>query len=118
VTPTNWTTDRARELRRDSTDAERLLWRVLRDRQFISHKFRRQHPIGRYIVDFVCLDRRLVVELDGAHHADQQEYDADRTAWLQSEGYEVLRFSNREVLTQLESVQQAVWLALEGAPSP
>ena len=118
VTPTDIQTGRARELRRNSTDAERRVWRALRDRQFAEHKFRRQHPLGRYIVDFVCLDRLLVIEVDGGHHAEQQDYDDVRDAWLRSEGFRVLRFSNREVLTALESVKEAVWMALGDTPHP
>lgn len=115
-------TGRARRLRRDSTDAERRLWSVLRARRSTTHKFRRQEPIGRYIVDFVCFERRLIVEVDGAHHYERPEDDAVRTAWLRNEGFKVLRFSNREVLIELESVKDAVWRALEGEgagrPSP
>ena len=92
--------------------------RVLRHRQFTQHKFRRQHPLGRYIVDFVCLERLLVIEVDGGHHADQEEYDEARDCWLRGEGFLVLRFSDREVLTELDGVKQAVWSALAGYPSP
>ena len=111
-------TNRARELRRNSTDAERRLWRALRDRQFAAHKFRRQHPIGRFFVDFVCLDRMLIIEVDGGQHYDNPEDDAARTAWLHGEGFEVLRFSDREMLTELESVKTEIWRVLEGHPSP
>ena len=102
--------DRARRLRRDSTDAERLLWRHLRDRVAIGAKVRRQHPIGPYVVDFVCLDRKLVIEIDGGQHGGAN--DARRTAWLESEGYAVLRFWNNEMLEQTESVLSAIREAL------
>ena len=73
---------RARRLRRDSTDAERVLWRLLRNRLLAGWKFRRQAPIGRYIVDFVSLEGRVVVELDGSQHMGPAEYDEERTRWL------------------------------------
>jgi len=97
------------------TDAERALWRHLRSRQLSGHKFRRRQQLGPYIVDFVCLGNRLVIELDGGQHADQNqsEYDSQRTDWLQQNGYRVLRFWNHEVLQNLDSVRQAVYLALQ-----
>ena len=84
--------DRARELRKTPTEAERLLWKYLRRRQLIGHRFRRQYPIGSYIVDFFCFEERLAIELDGGHHSQQTEYDTERTAFLESEGVRVLRF--------------------------
>src|SRR3546814_2302829 len=89
----------ARRLRRDQTTAERRLWSRLRDRQLEGHKFRRQVPRGRFVVDFACLDSWLVVELDGGQHADpfQTKDDRKRTAWLEAEGYRVLRFWNHEI---------------------
>ena len=93
---------RARRLRVQQTDAERRLWFLLRDRRLNGAKFRRQVPIGNYIVDFVCQDAKLVVELDGSQHADQTSYDATRTDWLKSVGYCVLRFWNND-LTQDEA---------------
>ena len=90
------------------TDAERALWGVLRSRQLQGFKFRRQHPIGKFVVDFVCLERKLILELDGGHHAEQIEADAERTAFLESLGFRVLRFWNNEVLTELEGVAQQV----------
>ncbi len=80
--PTN-NIDKARTLRRKSTDAEKLLWKHLRMRQIGSWKFRRQQPLGEYIVDFVCLEKKLIVELDGGQHTDTMEYDTARTSWLQ-----------------------------------
>ncbi len=110
-------TDRARNLRQRSTDAERLLWRHLRDRQLAGLKFRRQHPLGSFIVDFVCLEHRLVVELDGGQHATRQQADAHREAFLMELGYRILRFWNNEVLGNTESVLEAiVETAQSGAP--
>jgi very-short-patch-repair endonuclease len=108
-------TDRAKakQLRRDSTDAERLLWRHLRRYQIDGHKFRRQQPIGIYIVDFVCFKNKLVIELDGGQHAEQVNNDNTRTVGLESQGFRVLRFWNNQVLTEVEAVKAAIWEALE-----
>lgn len=106
-------TRRARELRVRPTDAERRLWHALRDRGVDGHKFRRQRVIGDYIVDFVCLDGWLVVEVDGNHHAEQTAYDAARDRWLSGQGFRVLRFSDRDVLTELDAVLAVIWDALE-----
>ena len=112
-------TSRARQLRRDSTDAERLLWGTVRDRQLAGYKFRRQTPIGRYIVDFVCRERRLIIELDGGQHQRQVDYDQKRTEFLESLGYRVLRIWNHNALTDLESVADAILLQLrKEGPSP
>ncbi|MGO9770983.1 MAG: endonuclease domain-containing protein [Roseiarcus sp.] len=94
---------RARDMRRTLTDAERKLWYALRDRRLQTVKFRRQAPIGFYIADFLCVQHRQVVEVDGSQHA-QSSRDAARDAWLQREGYRVLRFWNHDVLTARESV--------------
>jgi very-short-patch-repair endonuclease len=80
------------------------------------HKFRRQRPVGSYIVDFVCLERRVVVEVDGGQHNERRFLDAQRDAWLCSEGYEVLRFWNNEVLTQIDGVKEAIFQALTKPP--
>ncbi|HYY26228.1 MAG TPA: DUF559 domain-containing protein [Candidatus Udaeobacter sp.] len=109
-------TTRARTLRNNPTDAERLLWHYLRLRQIGGHKFRRQRPIGPYIVDFVCLEKQIVVEVDGGQHTQQEPYDARRDAWLRSEGFVVLRLWDHEVLTQVNDVMQVIWAALS-APS-
>ena len=106
------TTHRARALRRNMTDAERLLWKHLRLRQAEGHKFRRQAPVGRYIVDFLCNERKLVVELDGGQHAERSESDAVRTSWLEAQGLTVLRFWDNEVLTAPEAVMSVIWQAL------
>jgi len=95
---------RARELRREQTPMESRLWQYLRYKRLGGLRFRRQHPIGRFIVDFCCPAHRLVIEIDGAPHAEQTEYDQSRTAWLEAHGYEVLRFANRDVRDNLDRV--------------
>ena len=105
--------ERARALRARPTDAERKLWEVLRNQQLAGHKFRRQAPIGRYIADFVCFERKLVVEVDGGQHAIDTEKDAARTAWLKFQGFCVLRFWNNDVLGNTEGVVQTICKALE-----
>jgi len=106
---------RARALRRDMTDAERRLWAALRHRRLRALKFRRQHPIGRFILDFACVEHRLVVEADGGQHADS-ESDARRTAWLESRGWRVLRFWNNDILSNPEGVQEAILQAVCATP--
>jgi very-short-patch-repair endonuclease len=81
-------------------------------KQMAGNRFRRQQPIGPYIVDFVCLEKRLVIELDGGQHAEQPEYDAERTAWLESQGFRVMRFWNNQVLEEIEIVKEAIWKEL------
>ena len=97
-------TSRARSLRRGLTDVERILWRALRDKQLGGHRFRRQHPIGRYIADFVCIEQKLVIELDGSQHQEQLDYDKKRTDFLQSQGWLVLRYWNNDILNNLDGV--------------
>ncbi|QAU25237.1 endonuclease domain-containing protein [Dyella sp. M7H15-1] len=110
---------RAQALRQNMTDAERLLWRHLRNRLFSEQKFRRQHEIDRYIVDFVCADAQLVVELDGGQHAEQVEKDQERTRRLKAMGYRVLRFWNDDVLKNTEAVLEVILGALaSAAPHP
>ena len=109
---------RTRTLRTHQTDAERALWRALRGRQFEGYKFRRQRPLGRYIVDFVCLEWGVIVELDGARHADQTRYDRARDAYLRGAGFSVLRFTDREALMELEGVTRAILHQLESIPGP
>lgn len=111
---------KARALRERSTEAERLLWSRLRDRRLSSHKFRRQHPLGPYVVDFACLARNLVVELDGGQHANAVEADARRTHWLEQQGFRVVRFWNNEVLDNTDGVLRVIAAALsgDGTPSP
>ena len=108
--------NRARELRNNLTDAERVLWRHIRLRQLGGHKFRRQRPVGPYIVDFICLEKRVVIEVDGGQHSEQKAYDDKRSAWLRSEGFTVLRFWDQEVLTQIDNVKEFIWHALREPP--
>jgi very-short-patch-repair endonuclease len=107
--------DFARRLRNQPTPAEKSLWRLLRAQQLHGHKFRRQVAIGPYVVDFVCLAARLIDELDGPQHEDPeaQEYDAKRTAWLQSVGYRVQRFRNHQLDEEIQSVVDEIAQALE-----
>ena len=99
-------TKRARELRKNMTDAERLLWSKLRRKQ-LGVKFRRQVPIGNYIVDFLCPAKKLIIELDGSQHIDS-EYDRKRDKFLESKGYTILRFWDNEVLKETEAVLQRI----------
>lgn len=107
----------ARELRRHMTDAERHLWRHLRRRNLAGAKFRRQHPIGPYVVDFVCLEHRLVVELDGGQHLGSAT-DAHRDAWLRAHGFQILRFWNDQALVQTEAVLERVFATLDTPDGP
>lgn len=113
--------DRARRMRREMTEAELKLWRILRNRSLVGIKFRRQVPIGNYIADFCCLDRRLIVEVDGGQHAELEVADAWRSRFLKQEGFRVLRFWNDQVLSGLEFAVTEILAAIseEGrAPSP
>jgi very-short-patch-repair endonuclease len=103
----------ARELRKAMTDAERKLWLGLRMRQLHGHKFRRQFAIGAYIVDFVCLDARLIVEVDGGQHAEEVYGDTARDAWLKFQNFRVLRYWNNQVLQELDAVMADIAGALE-----
>ena len=104
---------KARELRKNPTESERALWKHLRMRQLGGYKFRRQQPIGQYIVDFVSFEGRVVVELDGGQHSQQMDYDSKRTAWLEAQGYRVLRFWNTRVLQEIEAIKAVVLKVLE-----
>jgi very-short-patch-repair endonuclease len=106
-------TKTARELRRNLTDAESRLWQKLKRRQIATLKFRRQQPIGAFIVDFVCFERRVIVEVDGGQHAERVLYDEQRTRWLEAQGYLVLRFWNNDVLASTEAVAQAILDVME-----
>jgi len=115
----------ARQLRRMMTPAERKLWWHLREAQFAGSHFRRQAAIGRYFVDFCCHTNKLVIEVDGGSHAEDQQIitDARRTEFLQAHGYRVLRFWNNDVLTNIEGVMTVIAIALAGgenqsAPHP
>ncbi|WP_183462819.1 endonuclease domain-containing protein [Microbulbifer rhizosphaerae] len=112
---------RARSLRSNATDAEQKLWYHLRAHRFMGLKFKRQKPIGRYIVDFVCLQPKLIIELDGGQHMNQEKYDQHRDSWLQEQGFTVLRFWNNQILSEtsavLDTIRREV-LALSPTPSP
>ena len=98
--------DEARRLRRAQSDAEYALWTQLRAHKFLGLKFRRQHPIGPYIVDFCCIDKQCIIELDGSQHMDSVAYDEQRTTCLNRYGFRVVRFWNHEVLLGIEMVLQ------------
>src|SRR5439155_1700901 len=100
------------------TDAEALVWSKLRNRAFEGFKFRRQVPIGRFVADFVCYDRKLIIELDGGQHAQSKYYDEGRTTWLNEQGFRVIRFWNHEALSDWDTVESAIWTALTSDPSP
>jgi len=101
-------TQRARALRSNPTDTERKLWHHLRRRQICSARFRRQYPVGPYIVDFACLEHRLIVELDGSQHFEQAEYDCRRDSYLRQQGFQVLRYWNDQVMKQLGDVLEDI----------
>ena len=108
----------ARRLRQQATDAERVLWKHLRARRMAGHKFRRQVVIEPYIVDFVCLEARLIVEADGGQHLEQVEDDLNRSIFLESLGYKVIRFWNHEILDDIHTVLERIHGSLIEAPSP
>lgn len=99
----------ARELRRNQTDTEIKLWSVLRNKKFHGFKFRRQHCIPPYVVDFVCLEKKLIIELDGSQHQLEAEYDMSRTKFLKSKGFKVIRFWNNEALQNLQGVLEIIY---------
>ncbi len=104
----------AKELRHNLTPAERKLWGALRNDQ-LGVSFRRQHAIGNYIVDFCSPRQKLIIELDGGQHLEQQEYDRVRTEFLQAKGYRVLRFWNKDVLSDMNGVMKVILEALSRA---
>ena len=106
----------ARKLRIHSTDTEKYLWKYLRGRQLEEFKFRRQHTIGKYIVDFINLERKIIIEVDGGQHLENKK-DKLRDKWLEEKGYEVLRFWDNEVLTNIEGVLESIRKKLY-SPSP
>jgi very-short-patch-repair endonuclease len=108
-------TRRARDLRQNQTEAERLLWRRLRGRALGGFKFARQEPIGPYFADLVCRDERRIVEIDGATHSTDEEHrqDAQRAAFLAERGYRIARFVNHEVYSNIEGVMETILAALE-----
>jgi len=112
-------TGRARLLRQRQTDAEAKLWSRLRNKQLNGWKFRRQVPRGRYVVDFFCAEAALVVEADGFQHFEERaEHDQKRTCYLEEQGYRVLRFWNRDILTNMEGTVCAIYEALGEKPAP
>ena len=110
-------TERARQLRREATPAERQLWRLLSSYR---PRFTRQLVVGNYIVDLACREAKLAVELDGSQHAESAVTDAERTAFLERAGFLVLRFWNNQVFEEMDGVLEVIWRALKGraAPSP
>jgi very-short-patch-repair endonuclease len=106
----------AKLLRKNFTDTERLLWKYLRAKQMEGCKFRRQEPMGSYIVDFVCPEKRLIIEVDGGQHSVEQERDSERDSWLEGHGYKVLRFWNNEVLTNTEGILEVIRYYLNHPP--
>ena len=108
----------ARKLRQQATDAERMLWKYLRAHRMAGYKFRRQVVIEPYIVDFVCLEARLIVEADGGQHLEQVEGDLKRSVFLESLGYKVMRFWNHEILGDIHTVLERIHGSLIEAPSP
>ena len=108
----------AKKLRRDMTDAEKRLWSILRSKQFLGLKFRRQHPVGPFIVDFVCLEKNLIIEIDGGQHAIDVESDKTREEWLANEGFIVLRYWNNEVLVETSNVLDDIQRKIMDHPPP
>ncbi len=106
------TVSRARTLRKNATEAEKRMWRIVRE-NFPEAKFRRQVPIGSYFADFYSFSAKLVIEVDGGQHGEAQEYDARRTAFIEAQGYRVIRFWNNDVLTNIEGVVTQISLSLE-----
>ncbi|MEK6246864.1 MAG: DUF559 domain-containing protein [Planctomycetales bacterium] len=112
------TRTRAGQLRQNTTGPERLLWSVLRSRQLGGLKFRRQHPIEPYIVDFYCAEARLIVELDGESHDERQQYDTIRGEYLQKLGFEIVRVANDDVFEDLDEVAEYIHLRARGRTFP
>lgn len=109
--------DNARALRKSETDAERKIWQLLRSRSLNGAKFRRQNPVDPYVIDFICINEKLIIELDGGQHQQALAYDAQRTAFLEQAGYRVLRFWDNDVLLNTENVMQVIFDVL-AHPSP
>ena len=111
-------TELSRHLRRAPTDAEALLWHHLRGRHISGYKFRRQHSVGPYVLDFFCHEARLAIEVDGSQHMENVEQDEAGTRYLEALGIRVVRYTNIEVLTETDSVLEAIFNEIRGAPSP
>ncbi len=103
----------ARNLRKSQTDTEQILWLQLRNKRFLNYKFRRQFPVGDYIVDFICLELKLIIELDGSQHLEAENKDAERTLFLNKRGFKVIRFWNNDVINNLEGVLEQLRLDIE-----
>jgi very-short-patch-repair endonuclease len=117
--PSDSAHDRARTLRRQMTEAEQRIWRILRMRRISGYRFRRQAPIGQYIADFVCHEARLIIEIDGGQHDDASLLEVERSGFLEGQGYRMLRFWNNEVLENPEGVFTTIAGALaEASPPP
>ncbi len=114
------TLNRAKRLRREMSDEERILWMLLRDRRFADFKFRRQVPLGDYVVDFVCFESKLVLELDGSQHAEpeQAQFDAKRTQYLEAAGFRVARIWCGDLFKDREGATELIWNALTLSPNP
>ena len=114
------TTLKAKGLRKNLTDAELKLWRHICLRRMGGFKFRRQHPVGPYILDFACVEKRWAIEVDGGQHSECADYDSRRSAYLETHGYKVLRFWNSDVLKNVEAVKEVIFAALcgDGLPPP
>ncbi|MFI4919790.1 MAG: endonuclease domain-containing protein [Legionellales bacterium] len=105
----------AKTLRQQSTLTEIKLWGSLRGRRFFGLKFRRQYPLGPYVVDFICIEKKLIIEIDGSQHMEQTEYDAHRTNYLNNLGYNVVRFWNHDVFNQIDLVKEQIHLSVFNA---
>ncbi|MBI5891148.1 MAG: endonuclease domain-containing protein [Nitrosomonadales bacterium] len=116
--PSPTATTRARSLRSGMTDAEHLLWHALRYKQLNGHRFRRQFPIGKFIADFVCIELKLAIELDGGQHQDQVAYDEQRSIFLRQNGWRILHFWNNDVFGNLDGVLSTIAEQLESLPPP
>lgn len=109
----------AREMCKNMPDAEQLLWYLLRNRRIAGIKFRRQHPVDRYILDFYCVEKKLAIELDGGQHSEQIDYDQKRDAYLNQQGIHVLRFWNNQMLAETEAVLEVIYSTItKEAPLP
>jgi type I restriction enzyme M protein len=111
---------KAQQLRQNQTEAEKQLWRQLRNRNLADYKFRRQYPIKPYIVDFLCFFHRLIIEIDGGHHNEDNQiiYDEKRSNFLEAKGFVILRFWNNQVLGEMDAVLNEILLTLKSSPSP
>ncbi|MGI6595714.1 MAG: DUF559 domain-containing protein [Elusimicrobia bacterium] len=110
--------NRAQKLRKQSTDTEKFLWKHLRNKQITGIKFRRQQPVGKYIVDFISCEMKIIIEVDGGQHTINRAKDIKRDRYLNKEGYKVLRFWDNEVLTNIEGVIEVIMRHLSPSPLP